>query len=369
MMNETKKEETSSSDMTFKMTHNKVMKERLLHIFEEKKKERLKEGKKLSIYSLRNELEEAYNKQGISMGISKATFYNTFNKDLDYIDPYVVMMVCHHLKVDTSFIFQPDRPAILMPEVSKLTELNGSSKTLLLDDSYRGKYYGYMYSPNMDKKHDIVEFVLELDIHGTSSEAALTFLNTDSEKKQFFGQPILFGRSDTIVIFFTNEDGNFYIFTFGYVPYNEKKMYYRKGSAITASPSDKCQILQNFVLLDHKPSNLHDRDILEGLLRVSKDKYYISKKALMELSEDPKVREFFETFSFMFANELQEVYEIEEQSILMSLDREKFEDVNRDDLVYAFAKMRSHSLSPEKIPYAESKAYAKFAQAFYQKTK
>ena len=353
------------NNKTFKSEQQRVAKEKLIKIFDQKSEEASEAtGKPLSIYSLYYKiLPEKYKDIG-DLGISYSTFRNTLDRcSPETFDMYTALSLCHLWNIDISYIFgAPDVKETAMPSMQELTVGSGGKFIVLSDKSYFKKFHGYFYSANTNKEKDRVRFELDIEEFGTSARAVLTYKGSETDVRKFFGTPIHATKSNTIFILFTKPDGNYYIFSYNYKKYNFRSMYYRKGVALTTSSINNMPLVQSFVLFKEELPKEYE-NYAYGLLPVNDSQFYISKQELEHLKQsDPKVASFIGTFEGLINQNEDTVYQISETQIIETLKLRQYRNVDRLEVMHALIRLKENSLCPEKIVYDDISAFAEFAK-------
>ena len=143
-------------------------------------------------------------------------------------------------------------------------------------------------------------------------------------------------------------------------------MYYRKGMILSASSVSGDPLVQSFVLFSKKISKTNEK-YLPGLLAVSDSILYVSQKAIEQLKdEDENVRLLFDSLGYLILPDQEIVYQISEEQILRTLEKQSSKHLNRHDMIRAMIKLKEYSLAPDKISYEEQKEYTEFVKTVMQ---
>ena len=350
---------------TFREQQLNAIKKRVLNIFEQKKEEAQKCNQKVpTIYSLYHELQDKYN----DLGISYSTFRNTLTAcEKGSADLYTILALCHHWHIDTSFIFSaPEVDEERMPPISDMISLSNGNFVILDDAGYMGKFYGYMHSQNTNYKKHLVEFELIIGEENGRVEATMNYVGPSGNKRVFHGIPIRSTKRSTIFIIFTMEDGNYFIFQYGYKKYAIRNLYYRKGLALTTSSVTYNPMVQSFVLLERSIIE-RKKKYIDGILPLADSEFYISKNEYQALVNSIEVvKKFDERLSFLFSMDEDIVYQISENQIYDTLQKRSYQDIDLEEVSSALNVLKDHSLAPTRLQYGNCQPAAAFARRFLQ---
>ncbi len=298
--------------------------------------------------------------------------YETFRKTFDFsknsLDIFCVMAMCKCLNLDIAYIFSEpteNDDKIESDDLyvsSKFRELN--------DEKYFGTFYGYLYSSK--KMNDFLDsFVMEIKREGEKTVAILKVtyntVNPGGEKttgtKTLWGTPVWVEPS-VVNITFKENSGTYYIFSFNYVEYRKRELYYRCGAVLTQGrSSDRVPMVQSFVLLTDE-ARAEYMDLIKGLLLMNDDTFHIPKKALDELAKkEKKVAALRDNLKYIFDYCCQEYYVIDENQILNSLRN----TMPPKDAAEALILMKSRATDANRILFPENEYYSEVAKDFTKK--
>ena len=85
-----------------------------------------------------------------------------------------------------------------------------------------------------------------------------------------------------------------------------------------------------------------------------------------EKEEDENVRLLFDSLGYLILPDQEIVYQISEEQILRTLEKQSSKHLNRHDMIRAMIKLKEYSLAPDKISYEEQKEYTEFVKTVMQ---
>lgn len=300
--------------------------------------------------------------------------YETFRKTLDFtkstLDIFCVMAMCKCLNLDIAYVFSEPMER---DEKKDSDNLYVSAKfTELKDKKYFGTFYGYLYSSK--KMNDSLDsFVMKIDCEGEKTVAILkVYYHTvkpggvrSVETKTLWGTPVWVEPS-VVNITFRENAGTYYIFSFSYVEYRKRDMFYRCGAVLTQGRSvDRVPMLQSFVLLSEeaKPEYMEH---IKGLLVMNGDVFHLPKESLDELAKDNvNVALLRDNLKYIFDYCHREYYVIDENQILNSLRN----TIPPKDAAEALILMKARATDANRIFYPENQYYSEVAKDYTAESK
>ena len=318
----------------------------------------------LTINGLKNKLNE-----GCDVEINYETLRKTLSFDCSTLDIYCVIAMCRALNLDIEYILsEANNPAdtIFYEETLHIPE--GFAE--LNDEKYLQKFYGYFYSSKRNNP-SVDTFSLEIRREGARTVATLCITYSSINpgggervigKKILTGRPILI-NSQNIYIVFTGSRGSFYVFSFGYVQYNVRNLYFRRGAILTQGRDTNLQpMLQSFVMFDREVKE-ESLDVVKGLLLLNDNTFHISSESLNILIEkDENVAKLVSDLKYIFDHNCQTYYSVDELQILNSLNG----SLSRTDALRALQLMKSYSTDAKRIYFSESDDYSELSKFLTQ---
>ncbi|MCD8188718.1 MAG: hypothetical protein LUD78_00590 [Clostridiales bacterium] len=333
-------------------------------------KTRLNDALKAEKMSI-NQLTDAINDSNSEIKVNYNTVRHAFDHTSDALDLTALIAISRYLHLDTGLLLSP--PDTVYKTLKSVTDISSSGQfTILNDDKYKGKYYGYLYSANQ-KSDTIVHF--ELENESTPEGFASTLFyhgrishvdgRVEESSRELYGTPILHTLSSNVFIHFTNDLGDSFYFYFSRQWFRSYTLYFRKGIVLTASSiGEHPPIVQNFVLFARKLSKEKER-YLPGLLGTASPSFTIRKDDVDDLrASEPVVADFFKDFDYILSHNTSTVYEINEQQILPSINKHT---MDRDTVYQALCLLKEHALEPNRIVYEDNNDLAGFSKTFLQR--
>ena len=74
----------------------------------------------------------------------------------------------------------------------------------------------------------------------------------------------------------------------------------------------------------------------------------------------------FDSLGYLILPDQEIVYQISEEQILRTLEKQSSKHLNRHDMIRAMIKLKEYSLAPDKISYEEQKEYTEFVKTVMQ---
>lgn len=348
---------------------------------EEKKLQNIAIKKRLAdYYRSLNERPSIYSLQR-SLADMKGGFlasYNTLN-DMLSEDPsdktpnlHLVLALCRYWNLDYATILAPaSENRKVIPSSNALAE----NLVILNDKNYLGKFFGYMYCKNNNRK-EIIRFTLQI---ASSIDSTIAELTTYSNSEQVNGEmqeiiatykgiPVLIQKVGIITMTLTADNGEFYSFFFDYRRYNTAKLYYRKGIAITSeSQSDKL-LFCNFVLFQNEVNQRKCKKYVPGLLPITDDYFIIKKSALNELEKDEEMASFFKDYSYNWHGKEDTTIRIRFSHVLQSIENEA-DSSEKNRVIKALLRLQEKSQAPVRIEYTNPDGMPGFAKTYLQREK
>lgn len=315
----------------------------------------------ISTNKLKDELNDKYGYE-----INYETLNNTLNlskpKSLDTI---CVIALCRYFNLDTAFVLsEPNNPnsEIYTNENQFVSE----RFAILSDPKYLGDYYGYFYSPK--KTNNLINnFHLKINKEYGKAVARLT-INYHSYKdngqlkqgeKELIGTPIMVKPSN-IYIVFTEGKGQFILFSFSYVLYNENTLYFRRGAMITQGrDAARHPLMQSFVMLNKELSQENIEQYIPGFLLLYDTDFHLPAHKLKELSKNhPEVARIFDEFGYIFQANQELYYKVNETQILASVRN----NIPKQDVVKALQLMKANATDATRIYFPEIDEFSEFSK-------
>lgn len=299
--------------------------------------------------------------------------YDTLRKTLDSttntLDIYCVIAMCKYFNIDTAYVLSEANNSAneILYEEAQYT----SEKFAELDDpKYWKKHFGYLYSPKKGNE-SIDTFCMEIKKEGTKLVAHLeiTYHTTSLDGKESTGTKKLTGRPvlvkpQGIYIVFTESSGSYYIFSYSYVQYNIRDLYFRRGSIITQGRDASRQpMMQSFVLFD-APVAEEEREVIKGMLLLSDNMFHISSKEIEDLAaENERVAYLINNLKYIFNENCEQYYLVDEAQILHSLKN----CMSRTEAVRVLQLMKARATDAKRIYFPESDDYSEFSKEIKKK--
>lgn len=335
--------------------------------------------KEEQILAIKNRLNDAVNKISISTNKLKDELNNKYGYEINYetlnntlnpsklksLDMICVIALCRYFNLDIAFVLsEPNNPnsEIYTNENQFVSE----RYAILSDSKYFGDYYGYFYSPK--KTNNLIDdFHLEIKKEHGKTVARLT-INYHSyknngqlklSKKELMGTPIMVKPSN-IYIVFTEGKGQFILFSFSYVFYNENNLYFRRGAMITHGRDAARQpLMQSFVMFNKKLSQQDVEQYVPGFLLLYDTVFHLPARKLNELSEKhPEVAYIFDDFGYIFKANHELYYKVNETQILASVRN----NIPKQDVVKALQLMKANATDATRIYFPEIDEFSEFSK-------
>lgn len=335
--------------------------------------------KEEQILAIKKRLNDAVDKINISTNKLKDELNNKYGYEINYetlnntlnsskpksLDMICVIALCRYFNLDTAFVLsEPNNPnsEIYTNENQFVSE----RFAILSDPKYFGDYYGYFYSPK--KTNNLIDdFHLEIKKEYGKTVARLT-INYHSyknngqlkqSKKELMGTPIMVKPSN-IYIVFTEGKGQFILFSFSYIVYNENKLYFRRGAMITHGRDAARQpLMQSFVMFNKKLSQQDVEQYVPGFLLLYDTVFHLSVRKLEELSKNhPEVAYIFDEFGYIFKANQEQYYKVNETQILASVRN----NIPKQDVVKALQLMKANATDATRIYFPEIDEFSEFSK-------
>lgn len=323
---------------------------------------------RLSMHQLVSAIEEQYR-----FGLSYNTVANVLKpaqdneEDGSTLNLYAVIALCRYFHLDTAYVLsEPGTASKPMPDASKLVD---PTKFHVLDDEkYFGTFHGFIYSPN-SKSSELIRFTLEIDGTKDSCTAKFTYMAhpVSAEGKRlddtrvFYGTPIISTVTSNIFIVLTNDSGDFYFMYYDRKYFRKQSLFFRRGVLVTSSTIGGFEPLtQSFAMFSQKLPN-KDAPFIRGLLSSIHPDFYITDADLQRLREiNPVVEELYQKKRHIIDHDPKTVHFISESEILAGRTDE--DDPDKTKLIEALLILKTASLTPSRVIYAENDLISKYAK-------
>lgn len=333
----------------------------------------------LKISQLQALLEKTY-----GFNINKGTLANLFDVNNTNMDYACLVTTCKFFGLDFSEYLEPKELIQKNPvyaalgesalrsvfdstpvENSPFMESLESVKdrfTLLTDDGYMGKFYGFIVSPSKSSE-SINDFTL--DIWMDDGVTYAKFVRRSPGRKPFIytGIPYYSKAYKAVLLFMTDgANGEFYFLSFGFQQYRtEEGLLFRQGLAITGeSLGVGALVSQNFVLTKSDISkDKEKRKYIHGLLKAPNNQFCVPVVTVNRLAEEyPEVQRLLRAMPATIGNEKEEVYIMNEDTIL-SVERV---DMSKQERIKALLLLKGESLVADKYYYLANSKYSGFGK-------
>ena len=297
------------------------------------------------------------------------TVYNTLKLDNNTLNTVVVIALCNYWNLDLNYILA-DPDDIYTNKENVISHTQNDKFQILNDKKYEGKYYCYFLSHFIDDSptlYDLNKATLEIFIDENNSKAIFkVFANKRTYgddfikiEKIFYGTPYLVTFSNNIIIFLTNDLGDFYFLAIDYKKYDKSNMYFRIGNLQSSTAKDdRPPIMQQIAIFRKEVKEENEKYVL-GFLSLNSSKISIRKKDLDALKEnDDIVDKFVQEFNDFLQIHTYPTYIFNEQQILHEFDI----DMEKDDILKALFLIKNASLSPKFVLAKEDNNIPRFSK-------
>ena len=173
------------------------------------------------------------------------------------------------------------------------------------------------------------------------------------------GTPILV-KPSSIYIVFTEGKGQFILFSFSYVLYNENTPYFRRGAIITHSrDASRHPLMQSFVMFNKELSQENIEQYIPGFLLLYDTDFHLPAHKLKELSKNyPEVAHIFDEFGYIFQANQELYHKVNETQILASVRN----NIPKQDVVKALQLMKANATDATRIYFPEIDEFSEFSK-------
>lgn len=343
------------------------------------------EFKEKQILAIKDRLNKAVDQSGLNINKLKDELNNKYDYEIHYetlsntlkhsklksLDMICVIALCRYFNLDIAYVLsEPDNPALEL--YASENQFVSERYSILDDPKYLGDFYGYFYSPK--QRNDLIDdFHLSLKPEHGKTVARLTVTYHSTQKnnkpkatqKELVGTPILV-KPSSIYIVFTEGNGQFIIFSYSYVVYNENTLYFRRGAMITRGrDANRQPLLQSFVLFKNKLSEQAVKDFVPGFLLLYDSIFHVPAHTVNELSEShSEIAHLLNDYDYIFKKNLKYTYEINEAQLLASVSKKE----SKDDVIKALQLLKAHATDATRIYFPENEDISEFSKQLNSST-
>lgn len=176
--------------------------------------------------------------------------------------------------------------------------------------------------------------------------------------KKLIGTPIFVNPSN-IYIIFTESSGQFIIFSFSYVKYKLRHLYFRRGAIITTGRDAARQpLMQSFVMFDKVIAKENEKYI-PGFLLIYDSVFHIPEDRVNQLKEESnKLKILFKNLEYIFNANIKSYYTVNETQILASID----DNTSKADVVKALQLLKANAIEPKRVYFPEIDVFSEFSK-------
>ena len=313
------------------------------------------------------------------IGCSPALLRRTVNPsedDAQYVNYQVIACFCHYYHIPMETILFPEEfgltPEMIKPGMFTIQRHSKRCEPLDVEGQYRRTLYGYCHSTTggqidsftltlgSEQGDQAPQAVMELHAHNNYAQVEKPF--TDKTLK---GYPM---RMDSGIIYVmlqdlrtdgenANDDLFFLAFRDPLYPQNTRSVpQFCYGALLTLHRhSDRYPELQAFVLFDAPPDTAEAEPYVRGLLKLSRDSFYIREKDLKEICAQWKKDHAGEDLSPLLQKPAEKTYLFARDEILVMQKGDVCSDA-----AGLLLTMMNRSLSEDKVDILSNDAVESF---------
>ena len=283
------------------------------------------------------------------------------NNEASSINITLVVKLCKLFEIDLNYVLSLPENNAKIPDPAYF----GIKAQQLEDKGYMGKFHCYRLTAasastdisfsetkdTLQTNRNISHSTLEIMPHKNHVIAKMiTHHKTDSERTQcstLTGEPILYTKTNNILLNLQSEEGDFYTMLFDYQPFDGEEMYYREAIMLLSTKGTRYLPLLSKAIITRNeiPEKYHD--YLLGLLALNTNTIIISKEKVDELiNEDTDIATFFEDFN-QYENIWARNFYVIPENIVQNINHHT--NLNQLELQKIFLKLRTNSYSKSQI--------------------
>lgn len=292
---------------------------------------------------------------------------NIFSIEKASIDPYFINEICELYNFPVEKVFSVKKISVseaeeIMEEVKK--DIINKQKPFaplskLTHKAYFGDFYGYTFDHNPNEDEIIIKFYFSIyEDENYMPKAKYVFYNQNQEEQVFEGTPYYISELKTICIEMSASNNSRYQYLyFNGTPYNSQNLIYKNGVCVRTSTASKNHEpdVKSFIITGYELPNHVVETIIPGLLKMTKNDFYILSSQLDRLEQE---NENIKIFCEKYNSDLQLV----NNCVCLVRERKILENTvydSKSERIFAFeclTTIKAFALAPNQIQYRNTEA-------------
>ena len=293
------------------------------------------------------------------------SFNTDLNDEASSINITLVVKLCKLFEIDLNYVLALPEDNTQIPDPIYF----GIKAQQLEDEGYMGDFHCYRLTATsasadisfseakdtLQTNNHISHSTLEIKPHNNHVIAKMitqnkTTLVDGSERIRYStltGEPILYTKTNNILLNLQSEEGEFYTMLFDYQPFDSGPMYYREAIILLSTKGTRYLPLLSKAIITRNEIPERYHDYLSGLLALNTNTIIISKEKVDELiNKDSDIATFFDDFN-QYKNIWARNFYVIPENIAQNINHHT--KLSQLELQKIFLKLRNNSYSKSQV--------------------